>query len=79
MASIWISMGNVCGNVSLCLTLVRAIRVYDCSYLHDYTGWRLHIWRSGSSKDIVGLNSKLVHYAWFCRGMSQFFPTFKEK
>ena len=28
------------------MTLVWSIQVYFCSYLHDYTGWRLQICRS---------------------------------
>ena len=48
---------------TFCKTVVRAIRVHFGSYLHDYTGWRLQICRSSSSKVVVGnggLNSKSV-------------------
>ena len=48
---------------TFCKTLVRAIRVHFGSYLHDFTGWRLQICRSRSSKVVVGnggLNSKSV-------------------
>ena len=46
---------------SFCKTLVWAIRVYLCSYPHDYMGQRLQICMSSSSKIVVSngnFNSK---------------------